>query len=82
MRLYVTPAGRWAGTQAEARQFAKENGGVWTEKNVPADKAGLIAFLNENRIGNFEGEWDALPLSHKLSFAAKAVQEARRLVEA
>ena len=49
MRLYVTPKGRWAGTQADARVLAKEDG-AWIEHEVPTEKAGLLAFLNEHQV--------------------------------
>jgi hypothetical protein len=44
MRLYRTEAGKWAGTQDEARQLA---GRAWSQVEVPTDKPGLLAFLNE-----------------------------------
>lgn len=50
MRLYVTPAGRWAGTQADAKVIGKEDGG-WIEQEVATDKPGLLDFLNTNRVG-------------------------------
>lgn len=42
MRLYICIDGSFAGTQAEAN--AKGRG--WTQVEVPADKAGLIDYLN------------------------------------
>jgi hypothetical protein len=42
MNLYITAAGRYVGTQAEARQDGKG----WTPETVPTDKDGLIAYLN------------------------------------
>lgn len=51
MRLYVTPSGRWAGTQVDARKVASEaDAGRWAEFEVPTDKPGLLAFLDERRI--------------------------------
>lgn len=50
MRLYVTPAGRWAGTQADAKAIGKEDGG-WEEFEVPTDKPGLLEFLNSRQVG-------------------------------
>lgn len=47
MRLYVTPAGQWAGTQADAKKL-----GQFVEVDVPTDKPGLLAWLNENRVGD------------------------------
>lgn len=54
MRLYrLTVGGRacYAGTQADARAMKRETGATWTEVEVPTDKAGLLAFLNENAPG-------------------------------
>lgn len=51
MRLYRTPSGSWAGTQADARALAKSEGSSWMEVIVPDDKPGLLAFLNDNRVG-------------------------------
>lgn len=54
MILYKTPAGVWTGTQADARAAAKAESGDpknWVEINVPVDKAGLMEFLNEHRVG-------------------------------
>lgn len=51
MRLYRTPAGRWAGTQEEARALAKTEGSTWTLVKVPVAKPSLLAFLNANRVG-------------------------------
>lgn len=50
MKLYTTPKGRWAGTQADAKAIGKEDGG-WSEAEVPTDKPGLLAFLNEHLVG-------------------------------
>lgn len=46
MRLYVTPSGRWAGTQADARALAREEGTGFEQREVPTDKEGLLCFLN------------------------------------
>lgn len=54
MILYKTPAGVWTGTQADARAAAKAESGDpknWAEIDVPVNKAGLMAFLNEHRVG-------------------------------
>jgi hypothetical protein len=54
MILYKTPAGVWTGTQADARAAARDETGDpknWVEINVPVDKAGLMEFLNEHRVG-------------------------------
>lgn len=46
MRLYVTNRGRWAGTQADASQLAREDNCRFKQVEVPTDKAGLLAWLN------------------------------------
>lgn len=57
MNLYTITIGRrtlaWAGTQADAKaskreQESKHPGAAvtWQEREVPTDKAGLLAFLN------------------------------------
>lgn len=51
MRLYQSPDGVWSGTQADAKAYAKSTGQSWTEIEVPTDKVGLMAFLNEHRVG-------------------------------
>lgn len=54
MILYKTPAGVWTGTQADARASAKTESGDpknWVEIDVPVNKAGLMEFLNEHRVG-------------------------------
>lgn len=43
MRLYICADGSYAGTQADA----KAKGRGWREVDVPTDKAGLLAYLNE-----------------------------------
>lgn len=50
MKLYLTQAGRWAGTQADARVD-----GRFDQIEVPTDKPGLIAWLNEQQRGAFPG---------------------------
>lgn len=42
MKLYLTAAGVYAGTQIEA----KRDGKGWTPEEVPTDKQGLIDYLN------------------------------------
>lgn len=46
MRLYRTPQGQWAGTQAEAKAL-----GQFDQVEVPTDKPGLLEFLNRHRVG-------------------------------
>ena len=43
MKLYLTRAKEWAGTQDDARKLA---GRDFVAVEVPTDKAGLLAFLN------------------------------------
>ena len=45
MRLYTTPAGKWAGTQADAKKL-----GGFCEAEVPTMKADLLAFLNDHKV--------------------------------
>lgn len=48
-RLYVTPLGRWSGTQADAAKATREEGskpGSWKPVDVNTDKASLLAILN------------------------------------
>lgn len=51
MKLYRTPTGHWAGNQDDARALAKQHNTEWELCEVPENKAGLLAFLNENRVG-------------------------------
>jgi hypothetical protein len=61
MRLYVTPAGRWAGTQAAAKALCKEHGeGGFEQFEVPTDKDGLLTFLNCERVKAMHEEAVAL----------------------
>ncbi|AKM09366.1 hypothetical protein [Croceicoccus naphthovorans] len=49
MNLYVTPKGRYVGTQAEAAKATRAEGskaGSWKAITVPTDKTNLLAFLN------------------------------------
>jgi hypothetical protein len=48
MRLYLTAAGIFAGTQVEA----KRDGKGWHEEIVPTDKTGLIDYLNKLKFGD------------------------------
>lgn len=51
MRLYLSPDGVWTGTQADAKAHARDANTTWKEFEVPVDKAGLLSFLNEYRVG-------------------------------
>lgn len=55
MRLYRTPAGEWAGTQEDAKALAKAAGTTWFLVEVPVGKPGLLAFLNNHRVGAAPG---------------------------
>ena len=46
MKLYTDYKGRWAGTQADAKQF-----GAFEQVEVPTDKPTLLEFLNEYQVG-------------------------------
>lgn len=77
MRLYVTAKGRWAGTQADAKILAREDGG-WEQCDVPTDKDGLIAFLNGIRADEEEVEITGSPditLSFDMSDPAPGFSE-------
>ena len=52
MRLYASPDGVWTGTQADAKAHAKQTNTTWKEVEVPTDKAGLLYFLNDHRVGS------------------------------
>jgi len=49
MKLYKNSNGVWAGTQAKARSFCGKD---YTMVDVPVDKAGLLQFLNLNKVGS------------------------------
>lgn len=50
MRLYKNSEGVWAGTQEKARSFCGKD---YTMVDVPVDKAGLLQFLNLNKVGSY-----------------------------
>lgn len=50
-RITVRGRARYAGTQVDACAMKRETGADWSEVEVPTDKAGLLAFLNENALG-------------------------------
>ncbi len=68
MKLYTNDKGQWAGTQADAR---KQLGKVRRTVEVPVDKANLMAFLNDNKVGAIpvalEPEPEAEPTPELLS---------------
>lgn len=51
MKLYRTPTGHWAGNQDDARALAKDLDTTWEPCEVPDNKAGLLAFLNQHSVG-------------------------------
>lgn len=51
MKLYRTPTGHWLGTKEDAEAFAKKFTTTWEVCEVPYDKKGLLAFLNEHKVG-------------------------------
>jgi hypothetical protein len=58
MKLYTNDKGEWAGTQADAR---KQLGKVRRTVEVPVDKANLMAFLNDNKVGAVEVQPEPKP---------------------
>ena len=55
MRLYTDNNGRWAGTQADAKEFGK-----FDQVEVPTDKPTLLEFLNKHSVGGDGFRIDAL----------------------
>lgn len=53
MKLYSNGLGKWAGTQADAKQFGETYHGIETI-DVPTDKPSLLAFLNMHNVKNAE----------------------------
>jgi hypothetical protein len=51
MKLYVTPRGRWTHRIDHAAKIAAEDGGDYRKLDVPTHQDGLLAFLNEHRVG-------------------------------
>lgn len=56
MKLYTNGMGSWVGTQAEAKKAF----GVTTSTEVPTDKAALLDFLNEKKVGGATSTTDKL----------------------
>ena len=50
MKLYRNSDGVWAGTQADARKMCGKD---YRTVDVPVDKAGLLQFLNVNKVGGY-----------------------------
>ena len=55
MKLYTDNKGRWAGTQADAKQL-----GAFEQIEVPTDKPNLLEFLNKHSVGGDGFRVDAL----------------------
>lgn len=51
MKLYRSPTGHWHGTKEDAEAFAKKFTTTYEVCEVPYDKKGLLAFLNEHKVG-------------------------------
>lgn len=51
MKLYRTPTGHWAGTKDDAAFLAKTHNTTYQQCDVPYDKPGLLAFLNDFQVG-------------------------------
>ena len=52
MNLYINTDQQWSGTQADAKALGKK----FKPVEVPVDKAGLIAFLNDLSFGEYPTE--------------------------
>jgi len=82
MKLYTTELGHWAGTQADARKLKKQYGTPCDVLEVPVNKKGLLAFLNERRVKTCEvdaTESNAGDLGEKVTAVAE-VEEERKIV--
>lgn len=71
MRLYITAAGVYAGTQAEA----KRDGKGWHEEMVPTDKTGLIDYLNKLKYGDCVDMVEVQPVDAELTTPEKIEAE-------
>jgi len=82
MKLYSTPQGHWTGTQADAKKLAKEHNTSCDIAEVPVDKKGLLAFLNERRVKTCEvdaTESNAGDLGEKVTAVAE-VEVERKII--
>lgn len=68
MRLYTTPKGEWAGTQAEAKKL-----GTYNEYDVPTNKADLLAFLNKYKVNDYAYQGYSAPLEENPQPAVKSI---------
>ena len=71
MRLYITAAGVYAGTQVEA----KRDGKGWHEEIVPTDKTGLIDYLNKLKYGDCVDMVEVQPVDAGLTTSEKIEAE-------
>jgi hypothetical protein len=60
---------RWVATQGDGKTITKENGGTWEVVDVPTDKPGLLAFIDEmqSRINEAPVQTEAAPVSVPVS---------------
>ena len=68
MRLYTTPKGQWAGTQADAKKL-----GAYMEYDVPTNKSGLMDFLNRHGVNEYTVRGYSEPLEENPQPAVKSI---------
>ena len=68
MRLYTTPKGQWAGTQADAKKL-----GAYVEYDVPTNKADLLVFLNKYKVNDYAYQVYSAPLEENPQPAVKSI---------
>ena len=68
MRLYTTPTGKWAGTQADAKKL-----GAYMEYDVPTNKSGLMDFLNRHGVNEYTVRGYSEPLEENPQPAVKSI---------
>ena len=68
MRLYTTPKGQWAGTQADAKKL-----GAYVEYDVPTNKADLLVFLNKYKVNDYAHQGYSAPLEDNPQPAVKSI---------
>jgi hypothetical protein len=68
MRLYTTPKGQWAGTQADAKKL-----GAYVEYDVPTNKADLLVFLNKYKVNDYAYQGYSAPLEENPQPAVKSI---------
>ncbi len=77
MRLYLTSTGQWSGTQSDAAGLVRANSGTWEQVDVPTDKPGLIAWLNDRQAG--AASVTAPPTSKPTGADAQRAESLRRI---